>query len=528
MTYVDAAVGVASASRRAATAAAISATAPLPAVAPYAPPQLAAAPQSILFSGQLPVAQLPGALLLQPLLVAPLLPRLPMAPAPVVAEAGAAAVGVAEPLPAAPLPPMAAPDRTGKGQWVHWVFVTDCSAYMFNQGNIMLASAYHVNQPGEFTWIVYGCQRESQRQELLKLRHSRAKVWHAHEQGMVHPVTGKLYKPFQASNRPIAINAWWRAVQPPEEAIGILDPDEMFMRPVVLLDSALEGPVQSEPGGPWITRPAVPKHGSGARYGIGCIPARWTNAKVLEICGQEGEEAARCLKVKKSPETCTEEYSSGPPWILHRDDVNEVFGKWIDTAIMVHDTWSDMLAEQAAYGITQMRFGVTNTLDSFWFLSSVTEDSQPWSQAAKTGWNPCRARAPPPVYLPMPPLWHACSAYQIPHLPQSFNLHKDHIHKDFLDCDAPLLLYAPLKALDRYNGDWRNQDWRRTWSVCTYISMVNFYAASWKRKFCKYPNLNASSRIHDGSSGALNPKSRTLSIFRRGGWSDIDYELGKS
>ena len=40
------------------------------------------------------------------------------------------------------------------------------------------------------------------------------------------------------------------------------------------------------------------------------------------------------------------------------------------------------------------------------------------------------------------------SRYEIPHLAnQGFRLHKDHVQKDLLDCDAPLVHYPPTDAL---------------------------------------------------------------------------------
>merc|ERR1719343_498434 len=84
-------------------------------------------------------------------------------------------------------------ESAGRQQFVHWVFTTDCSAYMFNQGNLMLASAHAVNQSGEFTWITYGCTRPKQKEAFTKLAHPRAKVWHQAEAKLTNPITGKPY-----------------------------------------------------------------------------------------------------------------------------------------------------------------------------------------------------------------------------------------------------------------------------------------------------------------------------------------------
>merc|ERR1712014_83947 len=109
--------------------------------------------------------------------------------------------------------------------------------------------------------------------------------------------------------------------------------------------------------------------------------------------------------------------------------------------------------EQASYGITQMRFEVTNVLDTFWFMSNTGANEQPWRFVESSDWDPCDTRAPPPMDVAFPPLWHACSTYNIKELP-GFRIHKDHIHKDLLDCKAPLIHYPPRDVLSKY----RSQD----------------------------------------------------------------------
>eukprot|EP00401_Gymnodinium_catenatum_P029442 CAMPEP_0117601974 /NCGR_PEP_ID=MMETSP0784-20121206/77324_1 /TAXON_ID=39447 /ORGANISM="" /LENGTH=441 /DNA_ID=CAMNT_0005404743 /DNA_START=118 /DNA_END=1443 /DNA_ORIENTATION=- len=405
-------------------------------------------------------------------------------------------------------------------QLVHWVFTTDCSAYMFNQGNLMLASADYVKQPGEFTWIVNGCDRPSQKAALTKLAHPTAKVWFAPKLNLTDPTTGETYRDFQASNRPLSIAAWWREVQPEAEAIGILDPDMTWLRPVRFL----EQPVRSKSDlGPWETFSALHKRGSGAMYGQGCIPHSFSDAAMLEIC-QKGS-ADKCIQLKQDYNACRASYSSGPPWVLHKSDADEVFDSWTGTAVKVHKTWPDMLAEQVSYGVAQMQFGIDNVLDPFWFLSATNAGEQPWDAIARAHYDPCQERSPPSIDLGMPPLWHACSSYDIPHL-QGFRLHKDHIHKDLLDCGAPLLHYPPRDALQRYAGDKHSKAFRDTWSVCTYTNLVNFHAAAWKAKYCDKPNLEANFAYPPHAQSFLNKSSWLEHVFRKGGWTDVDYKVG--
>mmetsp|Transcript_87548 Transcript_87548/g.245947 ORF Transcript_87548/g.245947 Transcript_87548/m.245947 type:complete len:471 (-) Transcript_87548:68-1480(-) len=402
-------------------------------------------------------------------------------------------------------------DLSALSQSVHWVFVTDCSAYMFNQANMLLESAYGVGQPGQFTWVTYGCTREEQKAAVSKFKHPSANVWHAQAVTLTDPLRGKPYSAFQASNRPVSLLSWWRATQPKEDAIGIMDPDMFWMRPTVLLDS----PNQLA-AGHWETYSALPGRSSAARYGLGCLATRWNYDQLKQICGAEVE---LCVKAKQDETKCTQQYSSGPPWVLHRADVEKVLGSWMDTAINVHSVWPDLLAEQAAYGMTQMRYKVSSTLDAFWFLSNTEANEQPWDAVAKVDWDPCRSRAPPPMELSLPPLWHACSTFVVP----GFAMHKDHLHKDLLDCKAPLIHYPPEDALEKYNGQRGTVQFRNIWSVCMYTNLVNHYVKIWKTRNCKAPNVEATFSYPAHSATFVDPKSWLALTFRKGGWSDIDY-----
>merc|ERR1719158_1713282 len=169
-------------------------------------------------------------------------------------------------------------------------------------------------------------------------------------------------------------------------------------------------------------------------------------------------------------------------------------------------------------------FGVRNKLDAFWFVSAPDAPEQPWKEVEDMDYDPCASRAAPPVANSLPPLFHACSTYVIPHLDSEsgFRLHKDHIHKDLLDCDAPLLRYPPRDALHRYK-DKKSEDFQQTWSVCTYTNIVNSYAAAWKRKFCDRPNLEATFEYPPYALGFVNESGWLATTFRNGGWDDVKY-----
>eukprot|EP00928_Gymnodinium_smaydae_P065273 TRINITY_DN4843_c1_g1_i1.p1 TRINITY_DN4843_c1_g1~~TRINITY_DN4843_c1_g1_i1.p1 ORF type:complete len:495 (+),score=37.57 TRINITY_DN4843_c1_g1_i1:97-1485(+) len=414
------------------------------------------------------------------------------------------------------------------GQWVHWVFVTDCSAYMYNQANLLLASAHHVNQPGEFTWIAYGCSNEDQKRQLSFLAHPRAKVWHVQATPIVHPRTGEVYQDFQASNRPLSILDWWRKAQPKEEAIGILDPDEFWMRPVHFVSDPDASSRSTD--GPWMTKAVAPKMAHAAQYGIGCAAKRLNSTTLNPMCGG----SLSCMALLNDSK-CAESYSSGPPWVLHRSDADDVFGDWVKNVVLMHEAWPDMLAEQGSYGITQAKHGIKSSIDPYWFLSKGSAPGQPWSYVQDVPYDPCRSRRVPEPNLSIPPLWHACSIYKIPDLHgQSFFLHKNAIHKDLLECDAPLLRYPPEDALEQYYvkaaGRMHIHDtlaFQKTWAVCTYTNLVNHHAATYKRTFCSKPNLEATFVCPSHAQGFLLPDGDIQRSFRSGGWGDIDYTIGR-
>ena len=426
---------------------------------------------------------------------------------------------------------------------IHWVFTTDCSVYQFNQGNVLLESAAYLNVSGEFTWIMYGCTTAEQKEEMKKLGHPRARVWHVPQGSLTHPDTGEVKPHFQASNRPYGLWHWWQGVREAftEDAVGILDPDEAWMRPVVLTrtETSYRAELRREPG-PWRVPMVTPKHGSGAYYAIGCVGARHKGLNEA-VCRGRGDACTALLDTLARQPGCGDRYGSGPPWILHKSDIDDVFGVFLNTAIRTHEIDKGLLSEQFSFGLSQMIFNITNTLDSFWFVSDTHSHSQPYMEMIQGApeYDPCEAQLPPDPRrdLGMPPLWHSCSSYFIPKDIAAghghFGLHKDHIHKDIFDCDAPLLKFPPKDALKQVRAGMEMQppkygesELKGTYGVCNYINIWNFYVASYKRKFCSDPNLAHTQEIFPHAASFLNDQSRLKKIFRKGGWTDVDYKVG--
>ena len=49
----------------------------------------------------------------------------------------------------------------------------------------------------------------------------------------------------------------------------------------------------------------------------------------------------------------------------------------------------------------------------------------------------------------------------------------------------------------------------------------------YKRRYCAAPNLEPTARYPASAQTFLNASSRIGRIFRKGGWTDIDYKVGR-
>lgn len=102
---------------------------------------------------------------------------------------------------------------------VHTVFSIDDSSYLRWQAELLAYSHRKVAQSGPLTCLLSG---DGERRPALE-RIFQTRSWRP------HPVTGDDYPPY---NRIFALNAWLREAPPEEETILLLDPDNVFLRPL--------------------------------------------------------------------------------------------------------------------------------------------------------------------------------------------------------------------------------------------------------------------------------------------------------
>eukprot|EP00927_Polykrikos_kofoidii_P062951 TRINITY_DN57763_c0_g1_i1.p1 TRINITY_DN57763_c0_g1~~TRINITY_DN57763_c0_g1_i1.p1 ORF type:complete len:543 (-),score=67.66 TRINITY_DN57763_c0_g1_i1:257-1792(-) len=393
------------------------------------------------------------------------------------------------------------------GQWIHWVVVTHCSPQTILHVHMMLSSAAVVGQPGEFTWILYGCRTEKQWTYAESHNpHPRCRIWRATSAMIRHPVSQENYGHLLDVGRSALVARWWKSKRPPEQAIGILSADFIWLRPVHMKENPRGGSYT----GPWETSAAKPKEAIGARYAIGCTLQRFEESEIRSICGERMENCQLAIENQ-----CDENYASGPPWILHRDDVDKVLGAWPEAAVRMHEKIGD-IAELGAFGVAQMQYGVKSELDSFWFVSVATDQEDVWNAIAQSKYDPCQERKPPSAGEAFPPLYWSCCPHEIPYLQNmGYKIHKNHIPADFLNCEVGLLTYPPRDALEKYT-DKEQQDFRETWMVCMYTNVLNSYARLWKESSCKKANIEPDMPIASGDPGFYDKSSEIVDLFPEG------------
>jgi hypothetical protein len=250
----------------------------------------------------------------------------------------------------------------------HFIISSDCTTYQQWETLTLLHSAESIAQCGRFTWIVSGCLPEDNeqdgkgkggansdiltprliQQELLKhFPHQRVstdgeaattkdctgimipqvhftpdysdmsvyggpfadgkrKRKFVNRQGK--ELNGNFGNKYVFNNKPNGLLHWIQQYQyqsndDNNEAIVLIDPDFLFLAPFTLPDNLV----------------VMPNHPAGAKYGLG---GQWLDFNRTEICGV----GSPCTKA--TSQDVNKYYSTGPPYIVHIQDVLPLATKW--------------------------------------------------------------------------------------------------------------------------------------------------------------------------------------------------------
>jgi hypothetical protein len=186
-------------------------------------------------------------------------------------------------------------------QYFHIVFSTDCSFFQDWQTLLVFYSASVVKQEGLITRIASGCSKDKEK-ELIDLYKKLFPQYRVHftPDFKTDSKTGKKYDFY---NKPYGIRDWLQNTKPipnKEEIIVLIDPDMIFLRPLVF--RVRDNPANIYmPGIDPHSREVPERYGRGhpvaQLYGLG---APWTNDRGrgfnrTHICGA----GSPCLKTER-------------------------------------------------------------------------------------------------------------------------------------------------------------------------------------------------------------------------------------
>eukprot|EP01065_Artemidia_motanka_P020368 TRINITY_DN24372_c0_g1_i1.p1 TRINITY_DN24372_c0_g1~~TRINITY_DN24372_c0_g1_i1.p1 ORF type:complete len:657 (+),score=167.27 TRINITY_DN24372_c0_g1_i1:56-2026(+) len=378
------------------------------------------------------------------------------------------------------------------------VFTTGCNGYQNWQSELLAHSHAAVRQRGRLVRVVSGCndpsdkggfRRSAGRVGVSRSTNPRLEIFHARS------VAGSAS--FQWLNKPNGFLQWVEQAQLDDDAVVVvLDPDQVFMEPLLLLRRDENVIATRKRKRDWPLR-AMPRRGRpvAQQYGLGDT---WiTKFSRKSICGEDSP----CTRV--SSKSAWDHYAVGPPLILTAPDLPPLARKWVEfMGPVLKVSKGDIITDMWAYCMAAAHLEMPHLLlDHFMVSGPETSDARQgegWQWVDRWPHNmSCRNPTVPPGKLP-PTFIHFCQPYTATDANgEEWYWHKRAVPEDILSCGVPLLKRPP-------DNLWRVQKdrlGRRTaFMLCWLHAKMDAMLVDYKTKFCS----------------SDWPKQRTLRILPRG------------
>ena len=381
----------------------------------------------------------------------------------------------------------------GTDRGMHLVLTTDCTPYQQWQSQALIHSARQVGQRAPITMIVSGCENNH---TLMRAFHPEIhENFHIHFAPTFSPLPQDCRQPckpgddYPPYNRPMGIRDWLESSARPieESIIAILDPDELFLRPLALgQDHVLFTRPDGRSSSAWTDRPrdiVTEGHPIGQTYLIG---GQWIGWNTTMICGA----GSPCTRVNDSE--AWDYYSLGPPWIIHINDLRKIVQFWAEITPRVRVVFPDLLAEQYAYAIASAHYGLRHLRLDHYMISNPHCWGEGWEWIDLV--DKAASCDTPDMHLSRyaaktPTLIHFCQNWHV----RGWNFFKRHA-PDMLSCDTPLFKIPPA---DLRKAVWDMYRDRAAWAICNVVSRVNAALLHYKKHVCnaRTMNLNRTLRL---------------------------------
>ncbi|KAJ9471680.1 hypothetical protein DIPPA_13190 [Diplonema papillatum] len=236
---------------------------------------------------------------------------------------------------------------TSREENVHLFFTTDCTHHSLWQSIALEHTWQKVGSKGALSRLVSGCIGDdgtlNRKHEALKrtgIEHDRLFVFFGPRID-AHAVPGphgskESYPPI---NRPATVHYWFSHVHPPETVLGLLDPDMIFLKPLVYEGVALGHPV-------------------GQHYDY--------------LISEDWHKVFKDICTDCAPLTGKRDFCPGPPHMMHRTDWGNLVQWWLRYTVEARKLWGKWVAEMAGMSIGLAKLNLRSRLenDGMWDRSN--------------------------------------------------------------------------------------------------------------------------------------------------------------
>jgi len=400
------------------------------------------------------------------------------------------------------------PSAQAKAIEYHVVFSTACSPQQDWQSYVLFYHAFKVNQLGNVTRIVSGCN--AKQVEALTAFHDKvvsklSDRFHLHftpDYSTVRLESG--IHPYKYMNKPFGLRHWFEnklgfsELRPApanleDDVIILLDPDMILIKPITH-DFSKSGVI-------WVDNPKVEdmvvRHGNPISQEDAYLSNEWLHFNFTYITGDAKSPA---YNVRKG--NANKHYNTGPPYLATVKDMWKIVTKWTEMAPLVFDIYPNLFAEMYGYCSATAHLKLPHTMIKSIVVSATkSEDREGWELVDAL---PLNQICQPPATANLPFILHYCQRYRI----DKWFWSKYRIRSNFLSCEVNLLTMpqsnitsifyqftppvGPGKPIGPRKNITAEQAKRESFMLCQIIPKVNEAVEHYKQKHCDPTTANFS------------------------------------
>jgi hypothetical protein len=403
--------------------------------------------------------------------------------------------------------PAAQQQQEQQQQRQHLIFSTSCNYTQDWQSYLFFYQALKVNQPGDVTRIVSGCDHHQEEELQKKFDSSSGKMsdrFHIHFTPEFGKQMGEIYwEQTKYWNKPLGVKHWAKHVlgfpdsnEHDDDIIILMDPDMLLLKPFVndfssVPDELWTKSVRSQ-SGERITKVSQ-GHIIAQQHGFGSAWLEAASKNLTHVVGRDSPVHSISM------EEANNLHPGGPPYVLTGRDMFRVTDQWAMLLPRLFDVSPTFMVEMYGYCLAaahlkipqQLAYGmmisdIQSEEEGFYFLKDVPPEALCDADARKS-------------LLNVPHVLHFSHPYAI-----GEHFLSKHVIPDLItSCDTPVVKLPPKDiAFTNYShyGDgsvevWqdkkRKHQYRNAYMICTLMQALHDAALYYKKnQHCKRKSAN--------------------------------------